>query len=546
MSPSTATKHEQRTAPIAESPETPSSSALRQRTSVWQRVGNVLPAIVVVAVLATLAVWGHSTNWTLPKFSEFLGSGEEKKQNWCAEHNVPESQCIECNKNLITPLKDYGWCEMHGVAQCPLHHPDVAQVERASITDEDMRRATMALATLPREENNKNCKMYQKRIQFASTETVEKAGIDVAIAQQQPIIEAVTANGEVVYDETRTAHLASRVTGAVWRVERRVGDQVRQGDILALIEAAEVGRLKSDLLQAISQLRVSQTNVEKLKPLAKDGAVAGKALLEAEASLHEAEIKVLSAQQALVNLGLPVKVDEFTDLSIKQVAKEIQFLGLPEALTASFNKDSTTSNLFPLRSPLDGVVVQSKVVAGETVDTAASIFGVTDVRHMWLILDVRQDDARRLSLGQPVLFHATDSKFVPKINGSVSWISTEADDKTRTVKVRVDLSNSDWNLRANTFGTGRIVLREEPKAVVVPTEAVHSDGDCRVVFVRDKNYLIEGAPKFFHVREVRLGATNSDRTEVIVGVLPGEVVASKNSAVLEAQLLKGNLAGDDD
>ena len=43
--------------------------------------------------------------------------------------------------------------------------------------------------------------------------------------------------------------------------------------------------------------------------------------------------------------------------------------------------------------------------------------------------------------------------------------------------------------------------------IVVPSVAIHSDGDCRVVFVRDKNYLTEGAPKFFHVREVRVGAT---------------------------------------
>jgi cobalt-zinc-cadmium efflux system membrane fusion protein len=62
-----------------------------------------------------------------------------------------------------------------------------------------------------------------------------------------------------------------------------------------------------------------------------------------------------------------------------------------------------------------------------------------------------------------------------------------------------------------------------------------------VVFVRDKDFLKEGAPKFFHVRKVRLGVKNTDTTEIIVGLLPGEVIASKNSVVLEAQLLKSNL-----
>ena len=145
-----------------------------------------------------------------------------------------------------------------------------------------------------------------------------------------------------------------------------------------------------------------------------------------------------------------------------------------------------------------------------------------------------------VSLGQPVLFRASDIKGEP-IKGTIAWISTSTDDKTRTVKVRVDLPNPDRQLRANVFGTGRIVLRDEPQAIVVPTEAVHTDGDCNIVFVRDKNYLKEGSPKFFHIREVRLGVKDGDKTEVIAGLLPGEVVASKNSMVLEAQLLKSNL-----
>ena len=87
---------------------------------------------------------------------------------------------------------------------------------------------------------------------------------------------------------------------------------------------------------------------------------------------------------------------------------------------------------------------------------------------------------------------------------------------------------------------GRIVLREEPKAVVVPTEAVHWDGDCHVVFVRDKNFS-RGQPEVLSRPRVRPGVREADTTEIIAGLLPGEVIASKNSVVLEAQLLKSNL-----
>jgi len=127
------------------------------------------------------------------------------------------------------------------------------------------------------------------------------------------------------------------------------------------------------------------------------------------------------------------------------------------------------------------------------------------------------------------------------VGGSVGWISTAVDDETRTVAVRVELPNAGGRLRANTFGTGRIVLRDEARAMVVPSEAVHWDGNCYVVFVRDKHYFDDGAPKFFHVRSVRPGVKQGDVTEIIAGLAPGEVIASRNSVVLEAQLLKANL-----
>ena len=68
------------------------------------------------------------------------------------------------------------------------------------------------------------------------------------------------------------------------------------------------------------------------------------------------------------------------------------------------------------------------------------------------------------------------------------------------------LDNADRRLRDKTFGTARIILREEPPAVVVPREAVQTTSDASFVFVRDKNYLQEGSPKVFHVRQVRIGA----------------------------------------
>jgi cobalt-zinc-cadmium efflux system membrane fusion protein len=512
----------------------------------WFRGG--FSTLFVIGILSGIAVWGHSTDWTLPKFSALVSGGKSDSSNacivngegWCKEHNVPEAICIECNKKLAPPLPDYGWCSEHGISECPLHHPDVAQLkETPVITAEDIQRADRALALLPRAENSSRCKHYQTRIQFASIEAIDKAGLDIAVVDQAPIIETINANGEVIYDQTHLAHLSSRVTGAVWQVIKQVGEQVHKGQVLALIDSTDVGKAKAELLQSIAELRLKQENVTRLQPLASEGAVPGKQLREAEAAMQEAQIRLLSAGQTMTNLGMPVEIDQFDQLNTEQIAKQIQFLGLPSSLVDELERN-TTSNLFPIRSPLDGVVIDCKVVPGESVDTASIIFGVADLTRMWLMLDVRQEDVSHVSLGRPVLFLTSDTKG-ELVKGTVAWISTETDDKTRTVKVRVELPNSEHKLRSNTFGTGRIVLRDEPKATVIPTEAVHTDGDCNIVFVRDKNFLEEGAPKFFHIREVRVGVQNGDTSEIIAGLLPGEVVACKNSMVLEAQLLKSNL-----
>ena len=117
-----------------------------------------------------------------------------------------------------------------------------------------------------------------------------------------------------------------------------------------------------------------------------------------------------------------------------------------------------------------------------------------------------------------------------------------AEPKRPAGRGRQIVRRSTGGLRDETFGAGRIILREEPEAIVVPNESVHWEGCCHVVFVRDKHYFDSPeSPKVFHVRSVRLGAKQDGFTEIIAGLLPGEVVATKGSDVISAQLLKNNL-----
>jgi cobalt-zinc-cadmium efflux system membrane fusion protein len=179
------------------------------------------------------------------------------------------------------------------------------------------------------------------------------------------------------------------------------------------------------------------------------------------------------------------------------------------------------------------------VVAGQVVDTAKELFKVADTSRLWLFLFVPIEEASLVKPGQQVKFRPDAA--TEDVVGTVTWVSTAVDPTTRTVEVRANVDNSAGRLRAETFGTGLIVLREEPTAVVVPSEAVQWDGSCFVVFVRDNGYFQQGTPKFFHTRSVRPGVRTPAVTEIIAGLLPNEVVATKGSGILRAQLLRNNL-----
>jgi multidrug efflux pump subunit AcrA (membrane-fusion protein) len=416
----------------------------------------------------------------------------------------------------------------------------VAELKDApQVSQADLRRAAVALNLRDRPINNAACAAYQRRIQFASVDAVQKAGVDVELVDREPVTEWVSGNGEIRYDATRFASLSARVPGIAWRVFKNIGDPVREGEVLAVADAMEVGRLKGDLVKAIVGKELARKNAERLNSLSQ-GVVPGKDILETEATLAKAEAEVLSAEQALANLGLPVNVESLAGLTKQEMINHLRFLGLPQTLADQFQSQTATANLIPVRSPMDGVVVDRQVVSGEVVDPTRTLFEVADPSRMWLILNVSLEDAPLLTIGQPVQFLPNGSR--REVTGHLSWISTAADKQTRMVQVRAELDNSEGQLRDETFGTGRIVLRQEPQAVMVPQSAVHWEGCCQVVFVRDEGYFDSPeSPKVFHLRSVRTGAVNGDRVEIIVGLLPGEVVVTEGSDVLRAQLLKNSL-----
>ena len=546
--------------PSAQPPvQAPARTPAPPTESLIARLARGIPTLTVALLLVGLAVAGHYTGWTIPKYSELFGSGNAAAPDWCDEHTVPESMCVECNEKLLPKIKP-SWCRVHGVHHCPFERPEIAQVkEPPSPTPADLARAKRALELKERPSNSSKCKISERRLQFASQEVMEKMGVKDDLAWPGPIVEFISASGEIVYEQPRVAPVSTPVAGAVWYLTEQgmQGNHVKRGDVLALVNAAEVGKAKAELLQAFAQLELRAKAFENLKALEKQQiTVPTPRMQEAETALREGQIRLLGAEQVLVNLGLPIDMDTMKGVTAEELARRIQFLGIPAEIAKRLNS-KTTGNLFPILAPRDGIVVASKVAAGEIVDPSKTMFVVADTSQMWVILNVRLEDVKYLRIrdpktppsppfkggegggGQEVRFRPDGGG--PEIRGELIWRNTQVDERSRSVQVRAKVLNPDGSLLANTFGKGQIILREEKDAILVPNDAVHWEGDCNIVFVRDKNFMTPGAPKVFHVRTVRPGVKTATHTEIIAGLVQGEVVASKNSANIRSELLKNNL-----
>lgn len=379
-------------------------------------------------------------------------------------------------------------------------------------------------------------------IEFGNADIPKRLGIEVEPVRETSLSRTVDANGVVDYDQTAIAQLSVKVPGTIFRVEKTVGKKVKRGDILVIAEAMEVGRIKADFLAAVANRQIKLTLLEIVKPLT--GVVAVRQLKEAEAAVQEAEIRVYNSHQALLNLGLVIDLAEARSMAFTELNEKIRFLGLPPDVVASFPPGTTTANLVPIVAPFDGTVIGRNAVVGEVVSPDRVQFTIADMSKMWILLDVRGEDADRIMIGQPVRFQIGESKVA---HGEVNWISTEIDQKSRTLEVRAEVKNpikeslSDGGevraLRANAYGIGTIRTEVRPKALVVQRGVIQQlDGE-PIVFVST-------GPARFEPRRVTLGVSAGDLVEVSKGLAAGDAIVVKGSRLLHSELTKRRARSD--
>lgn len=366
-------------------------------------------------------------------------------------------------------------------------------------------------------------------IRFESPEALARSGIEVVPVEERPMVSELFANGVVTYDERRVAQLSTRVSGSVWKVEKHLGDEVRKGDVLVIVESNDVGTRKAEFLNALVAHEARREQLAILEEA--KSAVMGRQLREARSALREATNHLMNAEQALVNLGFEVTAAEFGPLDDAARAARIRTLGLSPETLAGLDTERVTSNLIPLRAPFDGIVIGREAVVGEIVEAGRQIFEVADVSRMWVVLSVSKEDASRVAMGQTVRFRPDGSD--RDFESTVSWISTEVNDETRTLEVRAEIAGAEpATLRANTFGSGRIEVARLGTALVVPSASVQWDGARWVVFE-------PAGDAAFTARPVTPGLREGDRIEIrgeFVGGPPRTVVG-EGSHLLKSKIL---------
>lgn len=350
-------------------------------------------------------------------------------------------------------------------------------------------------------------------VRLASEEIARLVGIETAPAGEIRHVHLLSANAETAYDARRYATVSPRVAGFLREVRGDLGRRVQPGEVLAVVDSAEISAARSQLLAARAAAELAQATLDRTAALAKTGQMAARTELESRAARDQARAARMDAEQRLRNLGLD------------------------DAGIARIRPSDERASLLEIVAPIEGTVVAMHAVRGEAVQPTAPLFTIADTRTMWLWTDVYEADVGRVSEGQAVEFLAAGAEG-SAATGSVTWMGTEVDPMTRTTRVRAELANPDGRLRANQFGKARLRLGEVHRAAVVPSPAVQRWAGGEFVFLPRPGNAYE--PREVHARPIE--GEGVDRVEIVDGLKPGERVVVAGAYRLKAEIERDAIA----
>jgi len=336
---------------------------------------------------------------------------------------------------------------------------------------------------------------------WVTKKQIREAGIVTAEVDDRAVGNMLTTTGRVAFSDARVGHVFSPVTGRVTSCLASLGQRVRRGSPLAILQSPDLATAVSDVEKADADLVAAQRDFERQKELYDAHAAAQRDFEAAESNFRKAKAERMRAGQK----------------------------------AALLSGGSHGSQEYVLRAPIDGDVVARSATLGVEVQgqysggSAPELFTIANLDPVWVLADVFEVDLPRVHIGAPVTLNVV-SYPGRRFTGRIDWISGALDPATRTAKVRCTVDNGDHTLRPEMYATVSIATDSQPK-LAVPRTSVIRLGDQMVAYV-DKG-VSPGGGERFERRVVGIDDTEAgDLVPVIRGLQRGERVVTSGAIIL--------------
>ncbi len=343
-----------------------------------------------------------------------------------------------------------------------------------------------------------------------TAEQIKDREITVDIATAGVAESTLQAPATAQFVREHVTKIGPRLDSKVVKATVSLGDTVKRGDTVAILESVELGKAKARYLTVRSGLELAREKYERENRLA-DQQISSKAELEqARAEFEQARAEFDSVVEELRLYGLS--------------RKEIE--GIQSGIDKPFSQ-------YALTSSQAGIVEKLDVTPGQTLTPEMTPIEVVNPARMWVMIDAFEKEIGRIKAGQQVKFRfraIPDAQFF----GTVDWIARELSSTTRTLQVRATVSNTDGTLRAGMFGTAFIEVGGAAKCAVLPVDAIQTMDGENIVF-----RPVKGQANTFEAVPVQTGEESAGRVEILSGLSAGEQVVVKGSFALMSILTAG-------
>ena len=354
--------------------------------------------------------------------------------------------------------------------------------------------------------DNGNEHKEENRLKLTPDE-IKTAGIQVEALKEQQLSSQLTVTATIHPNQDKIAHISPRVSGRIIKVNANLGDRVKSGQALAMLDSIELGEVHSAYVQALSQQKLAKADLDRAQQLNADQIIPHKDYLRAKAGYEQARSLVRAAEDKL---------------------------RLLEATPESKHTDRAVS-IFPLNAPFAGAVIEKHAILGELAQPDKSLFTVADLSVLWIEANLFEQDLAKVTVGAEAIVTVTaypDQRF----HGKVTYISSTVDKESRSVQTRNEVPNLDGRLKPEMFATASIATAATARAITLPQEAVLLVNGQPMAFVEEAGE--------YDPRPVELGEKLSGRVAIKAGIKEGERVVIAGAYALKARLLKSQISDE--